>query len=453
MKILKFLSENVKKLTVVEITPKGDIVKITGKNGAGKTAVLDSILWACRGADTIQDQPIRQGAEKAMIELDLGDIKVTRRFTSKGSYLDVVDEHGEKFKSPQAMLTALAGPLSFDPLAFQRMSPREQAAILTELIGVDTTKLDDEHETLFDERTEVGREVKQAQAIATAAKETAPNEDPGPAESSADLAEEIRLAVDRNAKNDRARQNAVQLKSDFEDAVDAIEIAKGSYAQEVIFHDREIAAKKAALKSAQQAKEEAAKRCRKEIDSAKTFQLERGKVLAAAETAVGQLEDIDISPLYTRSAGVDAHNEAVRAWGRSIESAAGLDKAGSKHRRLDRSIDANREARRKMLDEATMPVDGLSVDAGIISLDGVPLDQASQADQLDVAVSIAMAGEPELRVIRITDASLLDSDSLARLAAKAKKRKYQVWLEMVDETGDVGIYLEDGHVAADNQEK
>jgi hypothetical protein len=54
-------------------------------------------------------------------------------------------------------------------------------------------------------------------------------------------------------------------------------------------------------------------------------------------------------------------------------------------------------------------------------------------------------------VIRISDGSLLDSDSLALLAEMATEGDYQIWIEMVDSTGKVGISIEDGAVAADNQ--
>ena len=38
MKIINLKASNVKKLIAVDITPNGDVVKITGKNGAGKTS-------------------------------------------------------------------------------------------------------------------------------------------------------------------------------------------------------------------------------------------------------------------------------------------------------------------------------------------------------------------------------------------------------------------------------
>ena len=84
MKIIKLEAENIKRLVAVEITPDGHMVQISGRNGAGKTSVLDAIWWALAGADAIQAKPIREGETTAHITLDLGEIVVERSFTSKG---------------------------------------------------------------------------------------------------------------------------------------------------------------------------------------------------------------------------------------------------------------------------------------------------------------------------------------------------------------------------------
>ena len=61
MKILKLTAENIKKLKVVEITPQGNVVQITGRNGSGKSSTLDAIWWALAGKEAIQGKPIREG--------------------------------------------------------------------------------------------------------------------------------------------------------------------------------------------------------------------------------------------------------------------------------------------------------------------------------------------------------------------------------------------------------
>ena len=79
MKIISFKAENFKRLVSVEITPKGNVVKITGKNAEGKSSILDAIWCACGGKDVMPEKPIRAGQESATIELDLGELKIKRR--------------------------------------------------------------------------------------------------------------------------------------------------------------------------------------------------------------------------------------------------------------------------------------------------------------------------------------------------------------------------------------
>ncbi len=78
MKVISFQAENIKKLVAVEIKPEGNLVEITGKNGQGKTSILDAIWWALDGNKVIQSKPVREGSEAGFIRLDLGDYVVTK---------------------------------------------------------------------------------------------------------------------------------------------------------------------------------------------------------------------------------------------------------------------------------------------------------------------------------------------------------------------------------------
>lgn len=146
MKIISLQAENVKRLTAVSITPDGNLVQITGRNGQGKTSVLDAIWWALEGAANIQAEPIRKGADEARIRLDLGEYVVTRTFTRKdgGGFttgIAVESADGARFPSPQKMLDKLLGSLSFDPLDVARpevmdATRRAMALELFDQVGV-----------------------------------------------------------------------------------------------------------------------------------------------------------------------------------------------------------------------------------------------------------------------------------------------------------------------------
>ena len=96
---------------------------------------------------------------------------------------------------------------------------------------------------------------------------------------------------------------------------------------------------------------------------------------------------------------------------------------------------------------ARFPIPGLGFEDGGVSYQGVPFKQASSAEQLRVSLAMAIALNPSLRVIRIADGSLLDSDNLTLIESMAREHDFQVWIEMVDDSGERGIVIEDGAVA------
>ncbi len=95
---------------------------------------------------------------------------------------------------------------------------------------------------------------------------------------------------------------------------------------------------------------------------------------------------------------------------------------------------------------APMPVPGLSFGDGEVLFDGLPLDQASQAEKIRVSVAIAMAANPKLRVLCIRDGSLLDRESLRLLSEMIESQDYQCWLEVTDDEGKTGVVIEDGAI-------
>ncbi len=143
MRIISLEAENVKRLSAIEIRPTCNMVEITGKNGQGKTSVLDSIWWALAGTKNVQSAPIRDGQDKARIRLDLGEIVVTRTFRraeagNTTTSIIVENAEGARYQSPQALLDGLLGSLSFDPLAFTRLDRRGQFEALRRFVpGVD----------------------------------------------------------------------------------------------------------------------------------------------------------------------------------------------------------------------------------------------------------------------------------------------------------------------------
>ena len=91
MKIVQLYSENFKRLKAVEITPDGNVIYISGKNGEGKTSVLD-VIWSTlqhRATSKQIPTPLRAGTDKGVNILDLGKYIVTRTYSDSGTQLKI----------------------------------------------------------------------------------------------------------------------------------------------------------------------------------------------------------------------------------------------------------------------------------------------------------------------------------------------------------------------------
>jgi energy-coupling factor transporter ATP-binding protein EcfA2 len=422
MKILSLLAENVKKLSVVEIKPDGHVVEITGPNGSGKSSVLDAIFYALEGG-AMPSKPIRRGEKSARIRLDLGEIIVTRKFRESGSTQLIIEAaNGARFPNPQKMLDSLLGAISLDPLAFSRMGAKEQYDFLRKLVkvGADLEALAAANEKDFAERTAVNRRAKELRAQAAGI--VVPDGLPESEIDVSGLLAKMEQAAEHNGLIERRKANRERV---AQDAATQRQQAAG-------LRERAAELRRQAEQIDQQAHA---------LDEAATTaetSLAEAEPLPTPIDATALRQEIDAAAV--KNAGI-----AQRKRRQEIEAQAAISEKQSEA--LTAAMAARDEEKRKAIEEAKMPVDGLSFGEGELFFQDIPFFQASSAEQLRVSVAIAMAMNPKLRVLRIKDGSLLDEKSLQLIAEAAGAADYQVWIERVDTSGKVGIVMEDGHVA------
>lgn len=406
LRVVNLVAENYKRLNAVEITPDPNAATVTiaGRNAQGKSSVIDAIWAALSGnaaaKGTNTTRPIRDGQDSARVRVDLGDIIVTRTWSGEKSTLKVESKDGAKYSSPQKMLDELIGRLSFDPLAFASLPPKSQQAELLQLVDLpfDPTDIAAQRKAAFDERTNVGRDGKQLKGQLDGY--------PQPAD---DLPE-TELSVSQLVADLRAAQQQHQAKADVEhDAQRAVRLISEA--------------------------EETLKLARNDLDVAKAYLNEHAELpdLAAIETQIDNAESI---------------NQAIRAEAerKRVEQQANVKR--EEYKSLTAQLEALDKAKSDALAAASFPVDGLGFDDEGVTFHGIPFAQASAAERLKVSVGMAMALNPKVRVIRIADGSLLDSENLSLIEQMAGANGFQVWIERVDETGTVGVVIEDGSVKA-----
>lgn len=417
LKIVQLQATNFMKLKAVEITPQGDTVIISGKNAAGKSAVLNAIVFALGGKKALNKipDPVRHGEESTKVTIDLGDYSVTRRWKDGKSQLEITsnDNRKIKFGSPAGMLDSIVGELSFDPLAFANQSEKDQIKTLLELVKlpIDLYALDDDRRVKYDARRLINRAINHLEGkVAGFPVVDAPDEEVN----TTDIITDMQMASEIVADNKERRDEYVSMLETQE---------------EWTIHIKNLEAEL----------------------------LEKQDKLVAIESEIDQLKpqiksliDPDLTMFKESLRNAEQVNINVRSnqQRKLIQDELNSEIANSEN--LTTQINEIDELKERTLQEANMPIDGLSFDSDGVNFDGSVFEQCSGAEKLKVSLSIAMAMNPKLRVIRIMDGSLLDSSNMAIIEEMAKDNDFQVWMELVRDDGQMGIYIEDGEVAYDN---
>lgn len=396
MKIIELRAENVKRLKAVQITPDGTLQVIGGRNAQGKSSVLDAIWLALGGGKATKStsKPIRDGETKAYVTLDLGDLTITRTWTESSTTLKVTSSDGAAYSSPQKMLDALVGRLTFDPLEFTRLPATAQRDALLDLVDlpVDLDALDRQRATLYAQRTETGQQGKRIGDV---------HVDPSLPEAETSMSEAVAALRDAERKADEAETAKANL-SNAERTVDD-------------------------LREALRRGEAQVKECTEAVD--------------------GLGEVPDPAPLAARLETLEDENQRIRANNRERERATERDRLRARYSELTEQIDALDESKRTALAGASFPVDGLGFDDTGVTYQGVPFSQASSAEQIRVSLAMAMAANPKLRVIRILDGSLLDDDAMTAIREQVAERDFQLWIERVGDADEGAVIIEDGETA------
>ena len=129
IKISSLEVENVKRVRAVSLTPTSEGLTILGgKNGQGKTSVLDSIAWCLGGNKFMPSSPQRDGSTiPPHLKIKLSNGIVVER-SGKNSSLKVIDPEGNK--SGQTLLNEFISQFALDLPKFMQATGKEKADIL-----------------------------------------------------------------------------------------------------------------------------------------------------------------------------------------------------------------------------------------------------------------------------------------------------------------------------------
>lgn len=405
VKIRQLEIENVKRVKAVTLTPtENGLTVIGGRNGQGKTSVLDAIAWALGGNKLKPSESQRIGsAAPPSIHIELSNGLVVER-KGKSSALHVIDPSGQK--AGQQLLDSFIEKLALNLPKFMEARNDEKAETLLQIIGVgdQLAVLDREEKSLYNQRLEVGRiaDRKKKHAEELAWYPDAPAEPV----SASELIQRQQTILAKNGENQRKREKEAHYNKVLAEAQIAFDRAK------------------AALKQAEQD-------------------------CVTARKAAENLQDESTAELEQDIANIDAINTKVRANAEKNRVQAEADELAGQYSDLTQQIESVKEQRMKLLDSADMPLPGLSVQDGELTYNGQKWDCMSGAEQLQVATAIVRKLNPDCGFVLMDKLEQMDPETLADFGRWLEGEGLQVIATRVGTDDTCSIIIEDGYVKAE----
>lgn len=412
IKINALQVENVKRVKAVALEPSANgLTVIGGKNGQGKTSVLDAIAWALGGDRYRPSNAEREGSTlPPHIKLELSNGLTVER-SGKNSALKVVDTTGNR--SGQQLLNEFVEQLAIDLPRFLQASNREKADTLLQVIGVgdQVRSLEVKEKEVYNRRRMIGQEADRKRKYADELPHypAAPNEPV----SASQLIRQQQDILARNGENQRKRMRANQIEHEYGRTAAHVSLLRSQLAD--------------AEKQLQQL----------EAD------------LAIAQKDALDLQDESTDEIERSLQEIEQINIQVRA--NCDREKAEQDAAyyAQQYQDLTKELEEIRHDKYALLDSAKLPLPGLSVEDGELTYNGKKWDCMSGADQLIAATAIVRAINPKCGFVLLDKLEQLDADTLLSFGSWLEEQGLQAIATRVSTGPECSIIIEDGFVASE----
>jgi len=409
IKIASLTTENVKRVKSVHIEPSPNgLTIIGGNNNNGKTSILDAIAWALGGNKYRPSKAQREGSVvPPTINLKLSNGLIVER-KGKNSDLKVTDPTGNK--AGQNLLDSFVEELAINLPKFINSSDKEKANTLLEIIGVGQQlyELECQEKEKYNMRRSIGQIADQKEKFAK--EQPFYPEAPKTLVSITDLITQQQDILAKNGENQRKRdmtdqlhRQATQLMAEIERQEDTLARLKEQYQN--VLRDYDVAQKTSE-----------------------------------------QLQDESTEELEESIANIEAINIKVRANLDREKAEQDAAEYRTQYNSLTTEIESLRKQRMDLLQNADLPLEGLSVEDGELLYNGQRWDNMSGSQQLMVSTAIVRKLKPECGFVLIDKLEQMDMQTLNEFGAWLEQEGLQAIATRVSTGDECSIIIEDGYV-------
>jgi hypothetical protein len=491
MKIVKFKMSNFMSVTEAELVP-GKINQFVGANNQGKTTWLTGLETTLKGST--DGSLVKNGADFTELVIELADgTIVKRRIKADGKQTLTVQNGMMKPAAPQAFLEAMFDYSAFNPLELLDPKKRNDAILnsidlkvdadtLSKSLNIPVDKLPelsfDKHglkvveearDYYFKRRAEANKDAATKKARWETYKKELPNElatapDKEKIQAAIEYADAQIAACDANIEkiknigleNEKAQQTvdkyiaaAAEIQEDVDKLFEKLTASNQTYNEkhkeilerhrkELIDFDIESNIEIADLK--QKLASESAR-----VDQSKIF-IEQAKE-QVLETLPSDEEFVQAKEAANKViAELRVELEACKTYEaqkKSFELVADLEKDYLEAIAFADELTAQVEAlagpiKRGLMENAEMPIKGLTFSNGTFLVDDVPVDHLSSSKALRLAVGVARKHAKKTKLICIDGAELLDEESWAEFVKETKDDGFTYFVTKVGPAFDGG---------------
>lgn len=400
VKINELQIENVKRIKAVKLEPtQNGLTIVGGRNNQGKTSVLDSIAWALGGDRFKPSQANREGSVvQPYLKITLSNGIVVER-AGKNSSLKVIDSNGNK--GGQQLLNEFIESFALNLPKFLQATANEKANILLQIIGVGDRLVELEHAETekYNERHTIGQIAQQKKKYAD--EMTFYEGVPSEPISASELIKQQQEILYTNAQNQKKREHLSELR------------------EKKHLLEEELNRVNADLKLAELAAVDLVDRSTAELEK--------------------NIEQIDKLNIKIRS-NLDKE--------RAEESAHDFQ---TQYETLTAELEKIRADKKKLLDNADLPLPELSVVNGEITYKGMKWDNMSGSEQLRVATAIIRKLNPECGFVLVDKLEQMDTETLQEFSQWLESEELQVIATRVGTGDECSIIIEDGYSVNQNE--
>lgn len=446
---------------IKEYESNGQSVELDGRNGAGKTSVIDAIRYGLTNKSD-RDYIVRDGENEGEIIIETDDgIRINRKARLTQADYKSVKKDGHEVGSPETFLRDIFTPLQLSPVEFMEMDKKRQNAIILDMIEYpwDMNKIREwfgeipdwvsydqnilqvlndiqaENGWYFQHRQDVNRDIRNKRAFIADISETIPSgydADRWERENVGELYREIEKIRKDNETIDKARRM-------LENRGNKLRAYEADKEIEISAIEKEFSRRETGLKEQIASLEEQIRSCRKELSG--LGEKKQDKINVAEQTYKANVSKYDAElsqyeehaskeprstmELLEKAEYAEYMKGHLNEYRRMESLQEDVAKMSEEAKVLTDRIEKARTLPGEILQEARIPIDGLTVKDGIPLIHGLPISNLSDGEKLDLCIDVAIQKPNGLQIILIDGVEKLSTDMRNELYRKCKDKGLQ----------------------------